>query len=94
MSWKDILKGEIEHFDELPKGMPDAVREEVYAGIGDGKKPLSLIESMLNNPNAVNFVPSGETLKDYKGNEISSKTHKIISYNDDYGNMFYRIVEK
>tara|TARA_R100001509_G_scaffold161509_1_gene130910 strand:+ start:4792 stop:5076 length:285 start_codon:yes stop_codon:yes gene_type:complete len=94
MSWKDILKGEIEHFDELPKGMPDAVREEVYAGTGDGKQQLSLIKSMLDNPNAPNFVPSGETLKDYKGNEINNKTHKIISYNDDDGQMFYRIVEK
>lgn len=94
MSWKNILKGEIEHFDELPKGMPYVVDEEVYVGTGDRKQKLFLIESMLDNPTADNFVPSGETLKDYKGNEISNKTHKIISYNDDDGNMFYRIVEK
>tara|TARA_S200002703_G_scaffold83337_1_gene71792 strand:- start:307 stop:570 length:264 start_codon:yes stop_codon:yes gene_type:complete len=87
MSWKDILKEEIKHYKELPKDMPDAVHEEIYVEEGKEKQALAFIKEMLNNPSEF------ET-KDINNKKISDKTHKIISFNDPYDQMFYRIVER
>lgn len=75
MSWKDILKEEIKHYNRLPKNMPDATIYDFAVDKGDEKSRLDFAKEILEE-------------------EFSSKTHKIISYNNDFGEMFYRIIER
>lgn len=75
MSWKDILKEEIKHYNKLPKNMPDATKYDFAVDKGEEKSRLAFAKEMLEE-------------------KFSNKTHKIISYNDPYDQMFYRIVER
>jgi len=75
MSWKDILKEEIKHYNKLPNDMPEATKYDFAVDKGEEKARLAFAKEILEE-------------------EFSSKTHKIISYNDPYDQMFYRIVER
>lgn len=75
MTWQDILKEEIKHYNELPKNMPDATKYDFAVDKGEEKSRLTFVKEMLEE-------------------KFSNKTHKIISYNDDFGQMFYRIVKR
>lgn len=75
MSWRDILKEEIKHYNELPKNMPDATKYDFGVDEGEEKSRLAFAKEILEE-------------------KFSNKTHKIISYNNDFGQMFYRIVER
>ena len=83
MSWKDILK------------------EEMKDIIGIALKHYK--ELPKNMPDATEYdfaVDEGEEksrlafAKEILEEKFSSKTHKIISYDNSYGQMFYRIVER
>ena len=75
MSWQDILKEEIEHYEELPKDMPDVTEYDFAVDEGEEKSRLAFAKEILEE-------------------KFSNKTHKIISYDNPYGQMFYRIVKR